>query len=164
MRTRPAVLLLVAAGTIGTAAAGCGVRDLGRAPAGDRPPCADPARHDLGFVWSVEGPWPSFRSAGGEVYVGVRGLEQDTVLGPVRLTRMSLVEAGQRPRFRAATSVVRNAAVTADVRPGGLTKVRVPAGRYRVVASNGGNLWVETCADALVSDVRVAQPAVAPGR
>ena len=118
MRTRLTTLLR-AAGIIPWAAAGCAQQDPGRGPSTDGPPCAHPIKHELGFVQSADGPWPSFRSVGGEVYVGVRGLEQDTALGPVRLTRMSLVDARQAPRFREGTSVVRNGTVTGDVRPGG---------------------------------------------
>lgn len=157
MRTR-LTLLLLAAGLAWTAA-GCAQPDPGRSSSANRPSCTHPTKHELGFVRSVDGPWPTFRSAGGEVYVGVRGLDQDTALGPVRLTRMSLVEAAQEPRFREGTSVVHNATVTADVRPDTLTKVDVPAGHYRVVSSNYGNLWLETCTDGLVSDVQAAQPA-----
>ena len=39
----------------------------------------------------------------------------------------------------------------------------MPAGRYRVVSSNYGNLWLETCTDGLVSDIQVAQPATDAG-
>ena len=158
MRARLTTVLL-AAGIIPWASAGCAQQDPGRGPSADRPPCPHPTKHELGFVQAADGPWPSLSSAGGEVYVGVRGLEQDTALGPVRLTRMSLVDAGQEPQFREGTSVVRNATVTGDVRPEGLTKVHVPAGQYRVVSSNYGNLWLETCTDGLVSDVHSAQPA-----
>ncbi|MGZ4663494.1 MAG: hypothetical protein ACXV5Q_00190 [Frankiaceae bacterium] len=158
MRTRLTILLL-AAGIIASTAAGCAQQDPDRSGPPYRASCPHPTKYELGFVRSADGPWPSFRSAGGQVYVGVRGLEQDTVLGPVRLTRMSLVDADQEPRFREATSVVRNATLTADIRPERLTKVRVRAGHYRVVSSNNGNLWLETCTEGLVSDVQVAQPA-----
>jgi hypothetical protein len=160
MRTRPTTLLL-AAGVIAWTAPGCALQEPSRWSPGHRAPCPHPTKHELGFTRSADGPWPSFRSAGGEVYVGVRGLDEDTVLGPVRLTRMSLVDARQQPRFRPGTSVVRNGTVTADVLPQRLTKVRVPAGRYRVVSSNYGDLWLETCADGVVSDVQVAQRASA---
>ncbi|MGZ4436952.1 MAG: hypothetical protein ACXVW6_04895 [Nocardioidaceae bacterium] len=158
MRTR-LTTLLVAAGIIAWTATGCAQQDPGRSSPAYPTRCPHPTKHELGFVRSAEGPWPSFRTTGGEVYVGVRGLEQDTALGPVRLTRMSLVDLEQEPRFREGTSVVFNASLTADVRPKRLTKVRVPAGHYRVVSSNYGNLWLETCAAGRVSDVQVAQPA-----
>src|SRR6476469_7201643 len=163
MRTRLTIVLL-AAGIVPWSAAGCALRDSGGGPSADRPTCAHPAKHQLGFVQAAGGPWPSVRSAGGEVYVGVRGLEQDTILGPIRQTRMSLVDAGQEPQFREDTSVVLNATVTGVVHMGGLTKVRVPAGGYRVVSSNTGNLWIESCTDGLVSDVQVAQPATDAGQ
>lgn len=158
MRTRLTTLLLAAAVILWTVG-GCARQEHREPSPGHRAPCPHASRHELGFVRSADGPWPSFRSAGGEVYVGVRGLEQDTVLGEVRLTRMSLVDLDHKPRFRPGTSVVRNVSVTADLRPGRLTKVEVPAGSYRVVSSNGGNLWLESCADGLLSDVRVAHRA-----
>jgi len=158
MRTRLTTLLL-AAGIIAWTAAGCTQQDPGRSAPTYRASCPHPTKYELGFVRSAEGPWPSFRTTGGEVYVGVRGLEQDTALGPVQLTRMSLVDVELKLRFREGTSVVRNATLTADVRPERLTKVRVPAGHYRMVSSNYGNLWLETCTEGRVSDVQVAQPA-----
>jgi hypothetical protein len=158
MRTRLTTLLL-AAGIIAWTAPGCAQQEPSRSSSSHRAPCPHPTKHELGFVRSADGPWPSFRSTGGEVYVGVRGLEQHTALGKVRLTRMSLVDVKQEPRFRPGTSILRNRTVTADVRPQRLTKVHVPAGHYRVVSSNYGNLWLETCADGRVSDVQVAQRA-----
>lgn len=158
MRTRLTTLLL-AAGILAWTAAGCDQPDPGQLSPASRKPCPHPTKHELGFVPSAEGPWPSFRTTGGEVYVGVRGLEQDTVLGPVRITRMSLVDTEQEPRFRADTSVVLNASLTADLRPKRLTKVRLQPGHYRVVSSNNGNLWLETCTEGRVSHVHVAQPA-----
>ena len=163
MRTRR-VGVLLAGGAMTLSAGGCGQLDLRPEPSTSRPPCAQPTRHELGFVQAAGGPWPSFRTTGGEVYVGVRGLDRDTALGPVRSTRMSLVDARRQPKFREDTSVVLNAVVAADVRPGGLVKVRVPAGRFDVVSSNYGELWLETCADGLVGEVQVAQPAGGAGQ
>lgn len=153
------VVLMLAAGIIVWTAAGCAREDARESPRTHRAPCAHPTRHELGFVRSAEGPWPKFRTLGGDVYVGVRGLDQDTSLGPVRLTRISLVDAEQEPLFREGTSMVLNATLTADVRPEQLTEIRVPAGHYRVISSNYGNLWLETCTHGTVSDVQIAQPA-----
>ena len=156
--TRPLTTLLLAAGIIvGTASS---VHT--RSPVDRRPTieCPAGARPDASSVSSSPTTAPGrLRSAGEEMYVGVRGLEQDTVLGPVRLTRMSLVKVTQEPRFRPGSSVVLNATVTADLRPQRLTKVHVPAGHYQVVSSNYGNLWLETCAAGKLSDVHVAQRA-----
>lgn len=55
--------------------------------------------------------------------------------------------------------MVLNATLTADVHPEPLTKVHMPAGHYRVISSNYGNLWLETCTQAKVSHVQIAQPA-----
>ena len=56
--------------------------------------------------------------------------------------------------------MVLNVTVADDIRPRRLTKVHVPAGHYWVVSSNCGNLWLERCADGLVSDVQIAQHAI----
>jgi hypothetical protein len=162
MRTRLTALLL-SAGFIAGAAPGCAWTQHSRSSAGHRPPCAHPAKHELGFVRSTDGPWPSFHSAGGDVYVGVRGLGEDTLFGKVRQTRASLVDLTQEPQFRPDSSAVLNATVNADVHEHRLTKVQLPAGQYWVVSSNYGNLWLETCSDDLVSDVLVAQPATDAG-
>ena len=141
--TRPLTTLLLAAGIIVGTASSCAHQEPSRPTSDHRVPCQHPTRHELGFVQSNDGPWPSFRSAGEEMYVGVRGLEQDTVLGPVRLTRMSLVKVTQEPRFRPGSSVVLErhrhrrpppTAVDEGSRagwplPGGLLQLRQPVAR-----------------------------------
>ena len=93
--TTGAVLAAVVAAVLVALVYGCGVVGGGEPEEADTPPCDSPTVTDLGVPFGAR--VASFTFSGGEVFVEVSDLTQDTPLGDVTRTRIDLGPADRPP-------------------------------------------------------------------
>jgi hypothetical protein len=153
MLTRRIAAALVAATLV---TGGCGVLGDDNEPEeAVRPTCESPTVTDLGIPFGGRASY--FTHSGGEVFIEVTHLPQDTVLGDITRTRIDLGPGDQPPRpDPQGSSRMENTAHTVSVELGRLSRITLPEGTYWLVSSNGGRIRLHTCDDVRVGDVRPA--------
>ena len=118
------------------------------------PPClSSPAsRAELGSPHRG-GRWSEFTTDGSDLYVTARHFEHGGMFDPpTGTTFMWFGPADQPPRANEQTGQVDGATRSISVREGTYGELRLPAGRYWVQASTGGDLLMIACTPGALTD------------
>lgn len=127
-----------------------GVHDLTHLPepADERPACGtNVTQIALGSPYDGQTNRTAyFATDGSDLYVSARHFEHGGYLDPkIGVTRISIGDAAATPIFNEQTGQVENTKLELTVHEGKHKKAQLPAGRYWLWSSTGGDIVMESC-------------------
>lgn len=150
MKHRRLRLVLAGAVMLSSLTGACGTDD----EAAPRPPCESPTKYDLGVVLA-KGTDTMFSTGGGDLYLGIDGLGGNGAFAATK-SEIFVGKADDPPVTREGGKEPLNASASKVVELGRLSMLHLQRGRYWVVSSNYGRVWIEACPPVTVEVIRTA--------